>query len=149
MTVRTALPAVPGPGPPGGCPGPSSSCMVTRRRGVTALLVAAIAAAGLLPAAATQASGALRGKPVMDIVVLLRPEAAERARRGAASAFQAVLAPYGGVARPQHPTVADPLLSRYFIVSGVPSDRQDAVVAALLKADGVEAAYVQPTPALP
>ncbi|MBY0295377.1 MAG: hypothetical protein K2X71_04950 [Methylobacterium sp.] len=85
----------------------------------------------------------------MDIVVLLRPEAADRARRGAASALLAVLAPYGGVARPQHPTVADPLLSRYFIVSGVPSDRQDAVVAALLKADGVEAAYVQPTPALP
>ncbi|WP_407519667.1 hypothetical protein [Methylobacterium oryzisoli] len=85
----------------------------------------------------------------MDIVVLLRQEAADRMRRGAASAFHAALAPYGGVARPQHPQIADPLLSRYFIVSGVPSDRQDAVIAALLKVDGVEAAYAQPTPALP
>jgi hypothetical protein len=100
-------------------------------------------------AASTEASRSLQRRQIVDIVVLLRPDAADRMRRGTASELHAVLAPFGAVIRPQHPGIADPLLSRYFIASGVPAGRHEELAAALLKLEDVEAAYVQPTPVPP
>jgi hypothetical protein len=86
---------------------------------------------------------------MVDIVVLLRPDAADRVRRGTAIELHTALAPFGAVMKPQHPSIADPLLSRYFIISGVSAGRHDQLAAALLKLEDVEAAYTQPTPVPP
>jgi sugar phosphate isomerase/epimerase len=48
---------------------------------------------------------------------------------------------------PQHPGLDDPELSRY--LAGPVEDRAELAAERLRALDGVDAAYVQPTPALP
>jgi len=87
----------------------------------------------------------------MDIVVQLRPEAAQSFRAHdsedpAVQRIDAVLAESGAMMSPQFPDIADPLLQSYYVVFGLPDDQGERVAAALRELDEVEAAYEQPRP---
>ena len=87
-----------------------------------AILLTVGSVAGLSePVASEETSRSLQRRSIVEIVVLLRPDAADRMRSGTASELRATLATFGAVMRTQHPRVADPLLGQYFNAMGVPT----------------------------
>ncbi len=89
-----------------------------------------------------------------EVVVRLRPETARVFHGKAADApgarqLKATLSQLGAELQPQHPGTSDPELQSYFTISGLPTSQADRVSAQLRKLEGVEAAYVQPSPAPP
>ena len=93
----------------------------------------------------------------MEIVVRLRPETARvfqgntgaRNATGRAAEVATVLRRFGVNLRPQHPSVSDPGLGSYFIVSGALSSQAEQIAEALRGLGEVEAAYVKPPAELP
>ncbi len=93
-------------------------------------------------------------KEMTEVVVRLRPETARVFHGKAPDApgarqLKATLSQLGAELQPQHPGTSDSELQSYFTISGVSTTQADSVTAQLARLEGVQSAYVQPSPAPP